>query len=88
MRMLLTLALLLAASSAGAFDTFAFPRGVVSTGDSTAALLQRAGKPDRIVTLENHRGAAVGERWEYYLRDKQVNFTITGGRVTRVEELR
>jgi len=88
MRILLALALLLATSAAGAFDTFALPKGVVATGDSTAALIQRAGKPDRIVTLENHRGAAVGERWEYYLRDKQVNFTITDGRVTRVEEIR
>ena len=83
-------ALLLAAFSqpAAAFDTFAFPRGVVATGDSTAALIQRGGRPDRIVTLENHRGAAVGERWEYHLRDKQVNFTISGGRVTRGEEIR
>ena len=88
MRYLLAFLLLTAATSAAAFDTFAFPRGVVSVGDSTAALIQRGGKPDRIVTLENHRGAAVGERWEYYLRDKQVNFTVTGGRVTRVEEIR
>lgn len=88
MRIILAGLLALAAFQAHAFDTFAFPKGVVSKGDSTAALIQRAGQPDRIVTLENHRGAAVGERWEYYLRDKQVNFTITGGRVTRVEELR
>lgn len=83
-------ALLLVALSqpAAAFDTYAFPRGVVSTGDSTAALIQRGGRPDRIVRLENHRGAAVGERWEYHLRDKQVNFTISGGRVRKVEEIR
>ena len=87
---LLATALLLAALSgpAIAFDSYAFSRGVVTTGDSTAALIQRGGKPDRIVTIENHRGAAVGERWEYHLRDKQVNFTITGGRVVKVEEIR
>lgn len=71
-----------------AFDSYAFPRGVVSTGDGTSALLRRGGRPDRIVTLENHRGGAVGERWEYHLRDKQVNFTVTGGRVVKVEEIR
>lgn len=88
MRIILAGLLALAAFDAHAFDTFAFPRGVVSKGDSTAALVQRAGQPDRIVTLENRRGAAVGERWEYFLRDKQVNFTISGGRITQVEELR
>ena len=88
MRHLLGILLLAATSNAAAFDTFQFPKGVVSKGDSTAALIQRAGRPDRIVTLENSRGAAVGERWEYYLRDKQVNFTISCGRITGVEELR
>ena len=87
---LLVSALLLVALSgpAVAFDSYAFSRGVVTTGDSTSALIQRGGKPDRIVPLENHRGAAVGERWEYHLRDKQVNFTVTGGRVVKVEEIR
>lgn len=88
MRTLLTIALCLASFAAAAFDSFAFPRGIVSRGDSTAALIQRAGQPDRIIELQNHRGAAVGERWEYYLRDKQVNFTISGGKITQVEELR
>ena len=88
MRILFACLLSIAAFHAYAFDTFAFPRGVVSKGDSTAALVQRAGQPSRIVTLENSRGAAIGERWEYHLRDKQVNFTISGGRVTHVEELR
>lgn len=44
--------------------------------------MQKGGKPDRIVTLENSRGAAVGERWEYYLGNKEVNFTIHDGRIT------
>jgi hypothetical protein len=86
--LILALILALAAAPALAFDTYAFPRGIVSVGDSTAALQQRGGRPDRIVTLENRRGAAVGERWEYHLPGKQVNFTVTDGRVTRVEELR
>lgn len=40
------------------------------------------------MNLENSRGAVAGERWEYYLRDKQVNFTVHDGRVTRVDEIR
>ncbi|HEY4531544.1 MAG TPA: hypothetical protein VIG97_14675 [Luteimonas sp.] len=88
MRIMLATALLLAAGAAQAFDTYSFPRGIVGTGDSAAVLMQKGGKPDRIVTLENSRGAAVGERWEYYLGNKQVNFTIHDGRVTRVDEIR
>lgn len=88
MRMMLATVLLLAAGAAQAFDTFSFPRGIVSVGDSGAVLIQKGGKPDRIVNLENSRGAVVGERWEYYLRDKQVNFTVHDGRVTRVMEIR
>lgn len=88
MRIILAGLLALAAFHAHAFESYAFPRGIVSTGDSTAVLVQKGGQPTRIVTLENHRGAAVGERWEYYLRDKQVNFTVHDGRVTRVDEIR
>ena len=72
-----------------AAETYRFERGVVSVGDGVAALVQKSGRqPDRIVTLENSRGAAVGERWEYYLRDKQVNFTTKDGRITGIEEIR
>lgn len=84
--LILCLALLTAPAIAG--DTFRFDRGVVAVGDTTTALMQRAGKPDRVVTLENKFGAATGERWEYYLRDKQVYFTIYSGRITSVDELR
>lgn len=87
--LLLTLALILASTMAQAGETFRFDRGVVSTGDSLATLVQKAGRqPDRIVTLENNRGAAVGERWEYYLRDKQVNFETRGGRIVEITEIR
>lgn len=88
MRIILATALLLAASAAQAFDTYAFPAGIVAVGDSTATLVRKGGQPSRIVTLENSRGAAVAERWEYHLRDKQVDFTVSGGRVTRVVETR
>ncbi|MGY0651341.1 hypothetical protein ACW7GZ_05625 [Luteimonas sp. A537] len=48
-------ALAMLSPPAAAFDSYAFPRGVVVKGDSTAALIQRGGRPDRVVTLENHR---------------------------------
>lgn len=89
MRILLPLALALLVTTASASSTYRFDRGVVVTGDSAAVLVQKAGRqPDRIVTLENSRGAAVGERWEYYLRDKQVNFIFRGGKIERIEEIR
>ncbi len=88
MRILLALLLTLVSFTAAA-DSFRFDRGVVTNGDNTATIIQKAGRrPDRIVELQNKYGAAVGERWEYYLRDKQVNIYITDGRVYAIEELR
>ena len=66
-----------------------FGNRLVSEGDSIGTVRQVAGAPDRVVTLENDRGAAVGERWEYYRNDgTTVLITIHGGRVTDVEEVR
>ncbi|MBD7987094.1 hypothetical protein H9645_03540 [Luteimonas sp. Sa2BVA3] len=62
--------------------------GEVAESDSGAVLIQKGGKPDRIVNLEKSRGAVIGERWQYYLRDKQVNFKVHDGRVSRVDEIR
>jgi len=89
MRTILTLALLtvLSIGVAGA-ASFVFPKGIVTDGDGAGTLMQKGGKPDRIVTLENKYGGAEGERWEYYLHDKQVNFILIDGRVARIEEIR
>lgn len=58
-------------------------------GDSVARLRQVAGVPDRIVTLENRFGAAVGERWEYDRPDGQlVAFILRGGRIVAIQTLR
>lgn len=82
-------ALVLAATPAVADFSFRFGDAVVTTGDSPATVIHKAGRqPDRIVRLENRRGAAVGERWEYYLENKQVNFEIRDGRVVDIQELR
>lgn len=86
MRLLLALILALAMGAAFASDTYRFSGGVVSVGDTIAALVQRAGKADRIVPLQNAYGAGVGERWEYYVGDKMVSFYISGGRIYRIDE--
>lgn len=88
-RALSGLILLLTGFQAMAGEVYSFDRGIVTVGDGIAALIQKAGRqPDRIVTLENNRGAAVGERWEYYLRDKQVNFETRDGRISKITEIR
>src|SRR3546814_20549082 len=69
--------------------SFRFGDGVGIPGDSPGTIVRKAGRqPDRIVQLENRHGAAVGERWEYYLDNKQVNFEIREGRVVDIQEVR
>lgn len=87
MRTLFLIALL--ATSPLAFaDSYRFDKGVIMDGDSIAKLIDRAGKPDRVVQLENRYGGAVAERWEYYLGDKLVAFIVRGGQVVAIEETR
>ena len=84
-RIILTVVLLCLCAAATA-ATYRFRNGVVTEGDSVAAVIQRAGKPDRVVELQNERGAAVGERWEYYFGNKLVGLVISGGRVIEISE--
>lgn len=84
-RIILTVVLLCLCAAASA-ATYRFRNGVVTEGDSVAAVIQRAGKPDRIVQLENEYGAGVGERWEYYFGSKLVALVISGGKVISISE--
>ena len=59
---------------------------IVTTGMSVAEVAQRAGRADREVRLENNRGAAVGERWEYWQGSRMVSLIIQGGKVVRIDE--
>lgn len=89
MKRLVAILLALAMMPAMADFSFRFGNAVVATGDSPGTVIRKAGRaPDRIVRIENRRGAAVGERWEYFLEDKQVNFEIREGRVVDIRELR
>ena len=84
-RIILTLVLLCLCAAASA-ATYRFRNGVVTEGDSVAAVIQRAGKPDRVVQLQNEYGAGVGERWEYYFGSKLVALVISDGRVISIRE--
>jgi hypothetical protein len=89
MKLLIAALLALATMPAMADFSFRFGDAVVATGDSPGTLIRKAGRePNRIVRLENRHGAAVGERWEYYLDNKQVNFEIRDGRVVDIQEVR
>lgn len=85
-RIALALALVCLCATAHASDTYRFRNGVVSVGDSVAALIQRAGQASRVVQLENNQGAAIGERWEYYFGEKLVAIELQGGRVVSISE--
>ena len=81
--------LLLATSLAAQANSVRIGNRIITEGDSVGTVRQVAGAPDRIVTLENDRGAAVGERWEYYRSDgTTVMVTIHDGRVVSIEEVR
>lgn len=60
---------------------------IITTGMSVAEVAQRAGQPSRTVQLQNGYGGAVGERWEYWIKGKQINLTIQGSKVVRIDEI-
>jgi hypothetical protein len=69
-------------------DTYAFGSRVLVSGDGPAKVMEIAGKPDRIVQLENKLGGVYGERWEYYLGGKTVSIILIDGKVTQINESR
>ena len=78
--LVLALALALPASA----ETFTVGSKVLSEGDSVGRVYEVAGKPDRVVQLENGFGAGVGERWEYYRDGKAITLVIRGGRIVSI----
>lgn len=60
---------------------------LVNTGDGAGRVTQVAGKPDRVIALENRFGANAGERWEYDQPRKTVQIIFRDGRVTEVREV-
>lgn len=58
-----------------------------SVGDSAGKIYQVAGKPDRVVQLQNKFGANDGERFEYYVGNKTVLITVRDGHVVEISEV-
>lgn len=85
-KLVILLAGLLLATTAAAGDIVRFGSRVISVGSPSGLVWEVAGKPDRIVTLENKLGAAVGERFEYYRNGKTITITMSGGTVQAVSE--
>ncbi len=52
-------------------QSVAFGSKLVTVGDSTGKVYQVAGKPDRVVQLQNKFGANNGERFEYYVATRR-----------------
>lgn len=77
---------MLASTFATAADTIRIGDRIITTGMSTADLIDRAGQPSRTIQLENEYGAGVGERWEYYRGRKQYSVWLQGGKVVKVDE--
>ena len=84
-RLIIAAALALASTIAMA-DTVRIDNKIITTGMSTAEVIDRAGQPSRTIQLENVYGAGVGERWEYYRGKKQYNVWLSGGKVVKVDE--
>jgi hypothetical protein len=65
--------------------SFRFGDAVAATGGGI--VVGKAGRrPDRVAVPGNSRGAAVGERWESFLEDRQVDIELRDGKVVGIEE--
>jgi hypothetical protein len=67
-------------------DTVDFNGRVISSGDSIGRVFDIAGKPDRVVQLQNKFGAGVAERFEYYRGNKTILIVVQGGKVISIEQ--
>jgi YD repeat-containing protein len=84
------LALLLASAHAAASptaETYNCGYQVVTVGDSVGKLRQACGEPSRVVALQFREGGSAGTRYEYDRNGRTVMFTVTGGRITRIERI-
>lgn len=85
-RIVWSLMLCLVASTAMA-SSARFGDRLINSGDTAGKVSQVAGKPDRVVQLENRFGANTGERWEYYQARKTIHVIFEDGKVTDIREM-
>ncbi len=76
------------AMPAFAFDTYRVGSQLIRTGDSVSELIDLLGEPIYKAPIETGRGGFIGERWQYRLDGKAVTFTIRGGKIDHIDEVR
>ena len=86
MRYVMGVVLAMAMAGSVLAQSVTFGSRLIVVGDSVAKVFDVAGKPDRIVQLENRFGAAMAERFEYYRGGKTISITVAGSRVIDVSE--
>jgi len=79
---------LLWSSLAIAFGTYRAGSIVLDQGDSIARVMDAMGQPASKEPVMNRYGAQVAENWFYRDGSKLVKFTISGGIVQMIEEIR
>ena len=84
----LLLVLLAFATFAHAFDTYRVGSKLIRVGDSVSELVDLLGEPVYKEQVTTRFGGYVADKWQYRLDGKAVQFTISGGRIQRIEEIR
>jgi hypothetical protein len=90
MRALILSVLLVATPAAAAspsIELFNCGYQVIGVGDSVGKLKSACGQPDRVVALQTREGGAAGTRYEYDRNGGTVMFTVSTGRVKRIERI-
>jgi hypothetical protein len=88
LRLIILVACLALPLLANAFDTYRVGSRLIRIGDSVSELVALVGEPLYKAPIETGRGGFVGERWQYRLDNKAVQFIIRNGRIERIEEIR
>ena len=84
----LLLILLAFGTLAHAFDTYRIGSRLIRVGDSVSELVALLGEPLYREQVTTRFGGYVADKWQYRLDGKAVQFTISGGRIQRIEEIR
>ena len=81
-------AICFAATNAFAFNTYRAGSVVLDQNDPASKVINAMGQPQSKEPIFNRYGAQLGENWFYQDGNKTIKFTISGGRVAQIEEIR
>lgn len=84
----LLLVLLAFVTFAHAFDTYRVGSKLIRVGDSVSELVDLLGEPIYKEQVTTRFGGYVADKWQYRLDGKAVQFTISGGRIRQIDEIR